>query len=55
MDRKVFDQAAEFRAMREQVGLSQADVADTLGVNVRSVKRWEDPEYPFQLQEDHPV
>ena len=52
MDRKVFDQAAEFRAMREQVGLSQADVADALGVNVRSVKRWEDPGYPFEIPED---
>lgn len=30
-----------FRAMREAVGASQADVAEELGVNVRSVKRWE--------------
>lgn len=34
---------AEFRALRESVGLSQADVARALGVTVRSVRRWETP------------
>jgi transcriptional regulator with XRE-family HTH domain len=34
---------AEFRALREMAGLSQADVADALGVTVRSVRRWETP------------
>lgn len=32
---------ADFRARREMVGLAQQDVADALGVDVRSVKRWE--------------
>lgn len=32
---------AAFRAIREDCGLSQQDVADEAGVNVRSVKRWE--------------
>lgn len=35
---------AEFRALRESVGMSQADVAKKLGVTVRSVRRWETPE-----------
>ena len=34
---------AEFRALRESVGMSQADVANKLGVTVRSVRRWETP------------
>ena len=33
---------AEFRALREMVGLSQADLAEEMGVTTRSVKRWED-------------
>ena len=32
---------AEFRALRESVGMTQQRLADTLGVQVRSVKRWE--------------
>lgn len=32
---------AQFKALRERVGMSQQDVADTLGVNARTVKRWE--------------
>lgn len=32
---------ADFRARREMVGLTQQDIADALGVDVRSVKRWE--------------
>lgn len=35
---------ADFRALRETVGLSKRDVADALGVDVRSVKRWEAPD-----------
>ena len=34
---------AEFRALRESVGMSQADVARKLGVTERSVRRWELP------------
>lgn len=36
---------AEMRALREMVGLSQADLAASLGVSTRSVKRWEHPEW----------
>ena len=36
---------AEMRALREMVGVSQADLAVSLGVNVRTVKRWEHPEW----------
>jgi transcriptional regulator with XRE-family HTH domain len=32
---------ANFRALRERVGMSQQDVADALGVSCRTVKRWE--------------
>lgn len=32
---------AALKAQREQVGMTQQDVADALGVQVRSVKRWE--------------
>lgn len=37
---------AEFRAIREMTGLTQAGLASELGVEVRSVKRWESPEAP---------
>lgn len=36
---------AQFKATRERVGLSQEAVADALGNAVRTVKRWEDPNY----------
>lgn len=39
---------AEFRAMRETLGLTQQRLADELGVKVLSVKRWESPKYPQQ-------
>ena len=34
---------ANFKALRETVGMSQQYLADILGVNVRSIKRWENP------------
>lgn len=34
---------AEFRAIRETVGMTQGALARELGVEVRSVKRWESP------------
>lgn len=34
---------ADFAALRETVGLTQANLADDLGVNPRSVRRWEQP------------
>ena len=34
---------ADFAALRETVGLTQANLADDLGVQVRSVRRWEQP------------
>lgn len=37
---------AAFRATREMVGMTQAALADKLGVEVRSVKRWESPTAP---------
>lgn len=37
---------ADFRAMRDECGLTQQDVADALGVRVLTVKRWERPGFP---------
>lgn len=37
---------AEFRGLRETVGITQAHLAGMLGVATRSVKRWESPAYP---------
>lgn len=34
---------ADFAALRETAGLTQANLADDLGVNPRSVRRWEQP------------
>lgn len=36
---------AQFKAIRERVGLSQEDVANALNNAIRTVKRWEDPRY----------
>lgn len=36
---------ADFRALRELLGLTQQDVADAAGVNVSTAKRWEKPGY----------
>lgn len=37
---------AEFRAMRDTVGMRQQDLAREMGVALRSVERWESPAYP---------
>ena len=34
---------ADFKALRERVGLSQQDVASALDVNIKTVKNWENP------------
>ena len=36
---------ATFRATRETIGLTQGDVAKELGVALRTVKRWEHPDW----------
>ena len=50
---------ASFKALREGVGYSQAELADVLGVSERSVKRWEQtatdhlaPDEAWELLED---
>lgn len=35
----------DFRATRETIGLTQGDVAKALGVSLRTVKRWEHPDW----------
>lgn len=37
---------AAFRALREECGLTQQDIADEADVHLRSVKRWESPSFP---------
>lgn len=37
---------AEFRALRETLGITQQRLADDLGVRILSIKRWESPKYP---------
>lgn len=37
---------ADFKAQRERLGLSQQDVADALGINIKTVKNWENPKQP---------
>lgn len=41
-----------FKATRERVGMSQQDVADALGVQVRSVKRWENDTWRYDAPEE---
>lgn len=36
---------ADFRAIRETIGLTQSDVAKACGVALRTVKRWEHPDW----------
>lgn len=36
---------ADFRAKRETMGLTQGDVAKACGVSLRTVKRWEHPDW----------
>lgn len=43
---------AEFRAIREMVGMTQATLAGALGVQERSVRRWESEEAPQMPPED---
>jgi transcriptional regulator with XRE-family HTH domain len=43
---------ARFKALRESVGLTQAALAAELGVEVRSVKRWESTVAPQQAPDD---
>lgn len=43
---------AELRALRETVGMTQAALARELGVQVRSVKRWEFPASPQVAPQD---
>lgn len=42
---------ANLRALRDLVGYSQQDLAGALGVNPRSVKRWEDPDGEYWAPE----
>lgn len=42
---------AEFRAIRETLGIPQQTLASMLGVNPLSVKRWELPKYPQHAPE----
>ena len=39
--------AADFRAIRESIGLTQADIANSCGVKLLAVKRWERGENPI--------
>lgn len=34
---------ADFKAKRERLGLTQQDIADALGINIKTVKNWENP------------
>lgn len=43
---------AAFKALREEVGLSQLDVAEKAGVSLSSVKKWENPKYDNPLPDD---
>lgn len=43
---------AELRALRESAGITQSSFARELGVEVRSVKRWENPDEPQVAPQD---
>lgn len=42
----------EFRAIRERVGITQAELARRLHVEARSVRRWENPANPWDIPQD---
>lgn len=37
---------ADFKALRERLGYTQLNAAQALGVDVRTIKRWERPQQP---------
>lgn len=44
---------ADFKALRERVGLSQQNIADPLGVNIKTAKNWENPNQErYRIPED---
>ena len=43
---------AAFRAIREECGLTQQDIADEAGVQILSVKRWENTKEDHQPPDD---
>jgi hypothetical protein len=43
---------SEFRATRERVGITQTALARILGVEPRSVRRWENPNYTGSIPQD---
>ena len=43
---------ADFKALRERVGLSQHDVADAIRVSIKTIKRWENPSVPYEAPAD---
>lgn len=43
---------ASFRALREECGLTQEQLADEMDVDRRSVKRWESPHAPVEPPDD---
>lgn len=43
---------ADFKALRERVGLSQHDVADAIMVSIKTIKRWENPSVPYEAPAD---
>ena len=43
---------AEFRALRETVGMTHKTLADVLGVQQRSIRRWESPTWPYMPPQD---
>lgn len=45
-DMQTIHTKAGFRVLRESLGLYQSDVAQTAGVDVKTVKNWESPRLP---------